>query len=77
MRIISKNRKELPKVPKGTSFVVFVVVFVWVQVSWLILVRKTSDRSFRTVIEPVLRVLEKNFNFRREKYLHLSLDYQK
>ena len=76
MRITSKISKEHPKVPKSTSVVVFVVV--WVQARLLILVQKTADCFFGTVIEPVLHVVsDKNFNFRRGKYLNSSLNYQK
>ena len=37
----------------------------------------TANGIFRTVIGPVLHVSDKNFIFRREKYLSLSLNYQK
>ena len=43
MPITSKNNEELPEDPEGASVVVFVVVVVWVQARFLLLVRKTSN----------------------------------
>ena len=83
MRIASKKSKKLPKEPKGASVVVFVVVGRCLSASRLFDFSPKNrqylypaNSIFRTFIEPVLHVSE-NFNFRREKYLSLLLNYHK